>query len=336
MERTSPCYFTARDDGDYVVSYEIGNACNMNCLHCMNRSEKKAFPGLPGDTVKKLLSELWASGVKYLYISGGEPLIHPDFDEVIAYAHDLGFQMMLATNGLKVPEHIGTISRCVGDVSISLDGIGETHDTFRGTPGAFDGVMEAIRVLHEHGVYARISTCLWRENIGQLEDIVELANRLELGKINLSILVPTGRATENDVHIPWSEYPALLERIGRLQRENEDPSKVDIVLRRNRLLDCDSIDCIGGTCIYHINAYGRVSPCSWCSKSDVDDEFSMMWEPGNLETCVEKCRGISSLISARREKFGYSGCPAIAYFQHGGYMEEDPLNRMLLGGDDGE
>lgn len=332
MMQESPCYFTAREDGDYVVSYEICNVCNMNCKHCMNKSEKKAFQGLPGSTVKQLFRELSQEGVQYLYISGGEPLLHPDFDDIAAAAAGYGFQMMLATNGLEIPAHIETIKKYVSDVSISLDGIGEVHDHFRGTEGAFDKVMDAIRVLRGENIYTRISTCLWKGSVPQLEEIISLADRLGLGKVNLSILVPTGRAAENDVHVPWEAYPALLKRIEDLQRKYSGPDSVEVVLRRSKPLDQNSIDCIGGSYIYHINAYGRVSPCSWCAKSDTEDQFSMMWEPGNLHECVEKCRRITDLIARRKQKYGYSGCPAIAYFQNGDYMKADPINEMLEGG----
>ena len=331
MSQTSPCYFTARDDGQYVVSYEIGNACNMNCLHCMNKSEKKAFPGLSTPQVKQLLAELAHEGVRYLYVSGGEPLIRPDFDEIAQTAHELGFQMMLATNGFEVPNHIDAIEKYIGDVSISLDGIGDIHDEFRGTPGAFERVMEAIELLHERGVYCRISTGLWKKSAPQLERIIELADELRLGKVNLSILVPTGRATENDILIPWSEYPQILQRIEALQERFAGPDHVDVVLRRNKTLDGSSIDCIGGEFIYHINAYGRISPCSWLSKSDVDNEFSAQWKPGNLHECVETCKRVTALLQERKETYGYSGCPAMAYFHRGSLHEADPLNSMLNG-----
>lgn len=332
MDQTSPCYFTARDDGEYVVSYEIGNACNMDCLHCMNKSGKKAFPGLPTAQVKELLRELALEGVHYLYVSGGEPLVHPGFDEIIATAHRYGFQMMLATNGLEISNHLDVLEKYIGDVSISLDGIGKVHDEFRGTPGAFDQVMKSIELLHQRGIYARISTCLWKKSAPQLEQIIDLADRLHLGKVNLSILVPTGRATENDIHIPWNEYPDLLHRIEALQRKYRGNGHVEVVLRRNRPLDEHSIDCIGSSSIYHINAYGRISPCSWCSKSDVKDAFSMQWEPGNLHKCVEKSKKIITLLQQRKEKYGYTGCPAIAYFQNGDFGEPDPINQMLTGG----
>ena len=331
MINTSPCYFTAREDGQYVVSYEITNTCNMNCQHCMNRSGKDAFSGMDSDAIKKLFKELYMAGIRYLYISGGEPLVHPEIDTVLEYAHDLGFQMMLATNGLEVEKHLDTIERCVGDVSISLDGIGETHDDFRGTPGAFENVMKAISLLRERGVYTRISTCLWRGNISQLEEIIELADTLGLGKVNLSILVPTGRALENEVQLEWCEYPDLIKRIDRLQEKYSGSGHIDVVLRRKSPLSSDSIDCIGGTSIFHINAHGRISPCSWCSKADTEDRFSIQWRPGNLGECIEKVKGISSLLTERKNRYGYTGCPAIALFQNGSFEAEDPINVMLGG-----
>ena len=331
MNQFSPCYFTAREDKKYVVSYEIGNACNMNCKHCMNKSTNEAFAGLPIDKIRQILRELYDNDVHYLYISGGEPLLHPDFDEIAAYAHSLGFQMMLATNGLEIPNHFECIKKYIQDVSISLDGIGATHDELRGVPGAFEKVMASIDLLVGSGIYTRISTCLWKKNLHQLEKIAELAEEKKLGKINLSILVPTGRTLENDVQVSWEEYPALLQRIEALQKKYHPAGGPEIVLRRNHEIDQDSIDCIGGNYIFHIDAYGRISPCSWCSKADQDNQFSMQWEAGKMGACIEKCKAINLLLQKRKEKYGYTGCPAIAWFQNGDFMAEDPINKMLRG-----
>lgn len=331
MSQISPCFFTARDDGKYVVSYEIGNACNMNCKHCMNKSTKEAYKGLPGAKVKELLKELADNGVQYLYVSGGEPLIHPDFDEIIKSAYDYGFQMMLATNGLEIPNHIETIEKYVSDVSISLDGIGDLHDEFRGTPGAFEKVLHSIEFLNSKGIYTRISTCIWKKSAEQLEQIAEWAEKHNLKKINFSILVPTGRTTENDIQIPWEQYPQILERVEKLRKTYAERGTVEIVLRRSRVLDESSIDCIGGEYIFHIDAHGRISPCSWCSKSDKDNCFSMQWEGGNMAECIAKCKELQGLLEKRKEKYGYTGCPAIAYFQNGSFMKADPINQMLKG-----
>lgn len=237
MNQLSPCFFTARNDGKYVVSYEIGNACNMNCMHCMNKSTKEAYKGLPAEHIKRLLRELADNGIQYLYVSGGEPLVHPDFDEIIKAAYEYGFQMMLATNGLEIPKHIETIEKYISDVSISLDGIGELHDEFRGTPGAFQKVLESIEILKSKNIYTRISTCIWKKSESQLEKIAEWAEEHGLKKINFSILVPTGRTTENDIQISWDAYPEILERVEKLKKFYEKKGTLEIVLRRSKLLD---------------------------------------------------------------------------------------------------
>lgn len=331
MAATSPCYFTARPDNKCVVSYEITNKCNLNCQHCMNKSTKDAFAGLDFNKIKVLLQELWDNDVRYLYISGGEPLLHPQFDEIITTAHNIGFQMMLATNSIEVPNHIDTIKNAVSDISISLDGIGSTHDKLRGVEGAFDNVMSAIDLLNKNNIYTRISTCLWKGNLDQIEDIANLAEQKNLKKINFSILVPTGRSVENDVLLNWDDYPKLIERIDQLKKKYDERKTVDIVLRRNKLLNKDSIDCFGGESIFHIDAHGRVSPCSWCSKADIGNRFSMQWRKGNLTECINKVKELHALVQARKLKYGYSGCPAIAYFQNGDMMNEDPLNLMICG-----
>ena len=100
----------------------------------------------------KLIKELYEIKTEKIYISGGEPLLYPYIDDVILYANSLGIKVTLATNGLEIPKHIDAIKKGVQLVSISLDGIGKTHDKFRGVQGAYDNCIKVFKLLKENNV----------------------------------------------------------------------------------------------------------------------------------------------------------------------------------------
>lgn len=143
----TPCFFGTRPDRMYAATYEITNSCNFSCKHCMNSSSRETAAGLPLETAKQLLTELYDNGVRSLYLSGGEPLTYPDIDEILRFCRSKGFKLSLATNGSLVSEHMEAICDNVQDISISVDGIGEAHDCFRGMNDAFGFAEDVFRRL---------------------------------------------------------------------------------------------------------------------------------------------------------------------------------------------
>lgn len=143
----SPCVFRKRESSNYLAFIEITNSCNMKCKHCMNWSTKDAIEGFGREKIFKLIDELYENKTEEIYISGGEPLLYPYIDDAILHANSLGIKITLATNALEIAKHLDVIKKGVQLVSISLDGIGETHDKFRGIPGAFDNCVKMLKIM---------------------------------------------------------------------------------------------------------------------------------------------------------------------------------------------
>jgi MoaA/NifB/PqqE/SkfB family radical SAM enzyme len=295
----------------------------------MNESGNNLWEGLQKNQTIDLITELHEQRISHLYVSGGEPLLYDGIDEVLQHAYSLGMKITLATNGVEIEKHIHIIKNCVDVVSMSLDGIGETHDFFRGVSGSFDHALKMLDLLNLHGVKTKISAIVWKRNVDQLEEMIALVKSKGVMKINLNILVPVGRAKENsEIEIPSSKYPAIYKRISKLIGKYKDDSFVIEIKRRNKL-NKDSIACPGGKTIFHINAHGKVSPCSWLSKLDDEDEFSLYWEKGNLDACFNACNKIDKILEGRTNKYSYSGCPALANIHKGDFFSDDPLNEMV-------
>ena len=87
-----------------------------------------------------------------LLFSGGEPLMREDLFELGAYARELGIRPVISTNGTLITKSVAGKIKEIGFayVGISLDGVGETNDTFRGVKGAFDAAMRGLRELSKY------------------------------------------------------------------------------------------------------------------------------------------------------------------------------------------
>lgn len=191
MKSTSVCLFGEREHGVKRAFFEITNLCNMSCKHCMNNSGVDYEQVLEKEEIKQLFKELHNHQIMQLYISGGEPLLYCGIDEVLQYAHSLGMKIVLATNGLAINNHLSTIKNCVDTVSVSLDGIEETHDLFRGVPGSFNHLTKMLDLLQRERITTKMSTIIWKGNVNQLAEIISFAKSKEISKLNFNILVNT-------------------------------------------------------------------------------------------------------------------------------------------------
>ena len=325
----SPCVFRKRESNKYLAFIEITNSCNMKCKHCMNWSVENANEGFKKENILKLIDELYENKTEEIYISGGEPLLYPHIDEVILYAHSLGIKITLATNALEISKHLNVIKKGVQLVSISLDGIGETHDKFRGVPGAFDNCIKMFKLLKENNVKTRISAMIWKENVEELENMISLAKSCGVSKVNFAFLIPEGRAkSDGTIKLPIDKYKETVDIIANLRKKYKT-DEFDIEIRRNNILDKDSMDCPGGKNLIHINVNGKVSPCSWIAKLDNKNEFSSYWPQNSISECINKFENFEKTIKLRKDKFGYCGCIALSNIYNGGFLEKDPLNEFL-------
>jgi MoaA/NifB/PqqE/SkfB family radical SAM enzyme len=295
----------------------------------MNWSTKDSTKGFSKEEIFKLLDELNELDTEEIYISGGEPLLYPYIDDAILYANSLGIKVTLATNALEIKNHLEVIKKGVQLVSMSFDGIGETHDKLRGTPGAFDNCVNMFELLRDNNVKTRISAMIWKDNVGELEDMISLAKEKGVSKVNLAFLIPEGRAkTDEEIKISTDKYQEIANKVTKL-REKYKSDDFDIELRRINRLDENSIDCPGGCNLLHINVHGKVSPCSWLAKIDKNDEFSDYWPNKSLKECVKKFDNLDKVKKERKKKYGYCGCIAIAQIYNGDFLAEDPLNSFI-------
>ncbi len=183
-----------------VVIWNLVRRCNLKCKHCYSISGDVDFPGeLNTSQIFNVIDDLKAFKVPVLILSGGEPLLRSDIFDISKRAKASGFYVGLSSNGTKITkDNIARIADVGYDyLGVSLDGIGETNDRFRGKKGAFDEALNGIRLALAEGIKVGMRFTATMDNIHQLKDMLELMDKEKIDKFYLSHLSYAGRGNKN-------------------------------------------------------------------------------------------------------------------------------------------
>lgn len=209
-----------------VVVWNSTRTCNLKCRHCYMSSDAKKYQNeLTTAEAKQFIDDLADFNVPVLLFSGGEPLIRPDFFEVADYAAKKGVRPTLSTNGtLITPEVARKIKDIgVGYVGISLDGLREVNDKFRGKAGAFEAAMNGIKncVAVDQRVGLRFT--INHHNIQELENIFDFIEEENINRVCFYHLVYSGRGNQMmDEDVTAEESRRAMDIIIRRTRDFEE------------------------------------------------------------------------------------------------------------------
>jgi len=199
-----------------LIFWEVTKGCNLRCIHCRATATELSSPtDLPTKTALGIIDQISAAANPILVLSGGEPLYRSDIFQLARYATDKGLRVALATNGTLVTKDVARmiVDAGVKRVSISLDGSdANTHDTFRGIPGAFDAAVHGLRNLKALGMSVQINMTIARHNAHQLPDVLQLARNLGADALHTFLLVPVGCGVDiaEEQMVPTEEYERML------------------------------------------------------------------------------------------------------------------------------
>lgn len=161
-----------------IAGHKLLYRCNLQCGMCpfWRRQDENL---LSLDDEVRMMKSLVRAGVSFLGFEGGEPLLRKDLPEILAASHER-FHTSLVTNGWLLRNRIHEIAPHLDMLFVSLDGIGELHDRLRGIRGSYERAVEGIRVSRGR-IPIAISFTMTRENMGDSEKIVTLAEKLGVG-----------------------------------------------------------------------------------------------------------------------------------------------------------
>ena len=187
------------EDKKPVVVWNVCRRCNLRCVHCYAKSrDERYFDELTHEQGLRLIDDLAAFGVPVVLFSGGEPLMRPRILELIGHARDRGLRAVLSTNGTLIsPDLAGRLKEFgLSYVGVSLDGLEETNDRFRGVRGAFRQALEGIRNCRAAGIKVGLRFTMNRMNVQDIPGILDLLEAEQIPRVCFYHLVYAGRGSK--------------------------------------------------------------------------------------------------------------------------------------------
>lgn len=286
-----------------TLFWEATLRCNARCAFCGSRCGEHSVPALLAeelntDEICSCLREIagaYDPKTVMINVTGGEPLLRTDLFAVMEYAQSLGFPWGMVTNGSLIDASTVADMKRTGmrTISISLDGVPQTHNSIRRLPGGFEAIRNAVQLLKEADFLdeLQITTVVSRQNLSELEALFAELCTWGIDTWRLATVDPIGRAeqqkelllTDEDLHAYFAFFDAH-QFNGKLTMLT---SCSHYLGERDNLYRQHSFSCETGKTVGSILANGDIYVCpnvpripEWIQGNIRRDSFPAVWEQG--------------------------------------------------------
>jgi mycofactocin biosynthetic radical S-adenosylmethionine protein MftC len=315
--------FTQGLDAPICLTWELTYACNLACVHCLSSSGRRDPMELSAAEARGVVDELARMKVFYVNIGGGEPMLRPDFFDLLAYAVDHKVGVKFSTNGTRLtPARARRLAAMdYVDVQVSLDGaLASTNDAVRGE-GSFAAARTAMDNLATAGFGPfKISVVVTRENVTQLDRFSEIAQGYG-AQLRLTRLRPSGRGVDS-----WEALHPTAEQQRMLYHwllERPDVLTGDSFFHLSALgQPLDGLNlCGAGRVVCLIDPVGDVYACPFVIDSEFlagnvrgGGGFAGVWQGSELFRSLREPQSAGACASCGSYDACQGGCMAAKFF----------------------
>lgn len=285
----------------HLLAINLTRRCNLACAHCYLDAETlRGDPGgeLSAGEVQRVLEQVAARDAGTMVVlTGGEPLVRPDLEDIVSSGVRLGLAVVVGTNATLLTERRARALQQAGvlGLGISVDSLDpERHDRFRGSPGAWRRTMAGIDAARRVGLAFQIHFSITEDNAHELPEMIAFARTSGARVLNVFFLVCTGRG-ESVTDLTAQRYERVLERIVGAQEENPDllirarcaPHFKRVAWQRNpasalnRISGREGDGCIAGLHYCRITPEGEVTACPYIEEPQGNirsGSFLQLWD----------------------------------------------------------
>lgn len=336
-----------------LVFWELTARCNLACIHCRATAQPEAAAGeLTTDELHAVARDIRAAGDPILVLTGGEPLVRPDFYELAQACTKQFTRVALATNGTGVDDTVARrIAACgISRVSVSLDGAhAATHDAFRGQHGCFEAALRGIVALRRAGLSVQVNATVARHNVDELDALLDLALARGADAFHLFVLVPVGCGAElgDEMRLKPAEIKTVLQWLHQrsLALRGQIHIKATCAPQYYRLLSEAGADqppqhpharqgmnavtrgCLAGSAVCFISRIGDVQPCGYLplvAGNVRQRPFADTWASAPLFVSLRDPEQLTGACGACGYREVCGGCRARAFAATGDPFAADP------------
>ena len=203
-------YISEEDNGPEQIKYHRGNVksnkpivvwnmtkhCNLKCIHCYATATSKPDEGeLSTGEGKKFLEDIAKYDCPVVLFSGGEPLLREDLFELAEYADSLGLRPVISTNGTLITEEKAKLAKKAGIkyIGVSLDGLAQINDKFRGVNGAFNDAIRGMKNSLKADIKTGLRFTITKHNQNDLSGVLLKLREIGVNRCCVYHLDYTGR-----------------------------------------------------------------------------------------------------------------------------------------------
>ena len=344
-------------------TFEVTPLCNMNCRMCyvrMNREQQEAIAPLrTAEEWLELGRTAKERGMAYLLLTGGEPFLRPDFQQIMQGLHRMGFVLSINSNGTMIDEKTVEWLKETPPIRINITLYGASDETYGRlcqNPRGFTQVTKAIHLLKEAGILVKLNCSVTPYNADDLEQIFAFAEKEELVVQATSYMFPPLRRDASKVG--WNDRFSAEESArqeawinvyqnGReaylKHMESEEMASLSGDIEEDCMPveegngDGDSygkegerIRCRAGKCSFWVTWDGRFLPCGMLPGENAlnvfEAGFDAAWEQAKAEAAAIRLPVRCSTCSFKDR---CRACAAMVYTESGNYHDV-PLYRCQM------
>ena len=333
----------------FAFQWHITDDCDQRCKHCYIFSENacKALEAMNWAQMKAVIANCRDfcdvyDRQPYFYITGGDPILHPDFWKLLGLLKQMHIPFTIMGNPFHLTDDVCRQMKAYGceKYQLSIDGMRKTHDWFR-KPGSFDLTMEKIGCINRAGMRSVVMTTVSGMNIREVPDIIDAVVNACVNVYAFARYCPTSQ--EKDAGMTPMEYRALLETCDRKFKAYEAAGCQTFFNKKDHLWTLYEYEtgaftipenaengmiyggCNCGNCHLTLLPNGDVYACRRVQNSKVanvfEDRLADVWvsemEIYRDYSKFKKCSKCELLAWCR-------GCPAVASGAHGNFYDADP------------
>ena len=271
-------------------TFELTPVCNMDCKMCyvkMSRSAQEAIAPLKGAAQWLTLAEAAKdAGMLYLLLTGGEPFLHPQFQEILEGLHKMGFLITVNSNGTMIDESVVAWLKNCPPVRINISLYGASNETYArlcGNPVGFTQTVNAVRLLQEAGISVKLNCSLTPHNAKDLPKMVDIAKQNDLILQVATYMFPpvrkdgtlTGKnerfsPVDAAYYMAYADY-LTLGKDRFLAQEGQLPE----LLEPEGNCEGDGVRCRAGKCSFWITWQGKMMPCGMFPEKSAPNVFEI-------------------------------------------------------------
>ncbi|MBR1743127.1 MAG: radical SAM/SPASM domain protein, ACGX system [Lachnospiraceae bacterium] len=335
----------------FSFQWHITETCDQRCKHCyiFSQDVAKQPDQMSFDEMLETLSNIedfckTFGREPYLFLTGGDPILHPDFWELMEELNKRNISFTIMGNPFHLTEDVCKRLKEAGCVryQLSLDGMRETHDWFR-MPGSFDTTLSKIPILKKAGIRSIIMTTVSDKNIDEIPELIDTVVEHGADVFSFGRYVPSGEPGDTSNGITPERYRKFLDTCHKKYQAYEEAGVETYFNRKDHLFtlyeyeegifqipeDADPEMIYGGCncadCTITILPTGDVYACRRVAESKVGnvytDRLADLWlkpmEEYRQFDRFTKCSKCKLLAWCR-------GCPAVAKGTNGSFYAEDP------------